>query len=72
MFHGITKTIRIKENMQVKKLVFKRFSNASWSTPFFFFFLFIFAYRQVLVEYFFWLEIFSTTHLQTAVYLFKW
>lgn len=53
MFHGITKTIRIKENMQVKKLVFKRFSNASWSTPFFFFFLFIFAYRQVLVEYFF-------------------
>ena len=38
MFHGITKTIRIKENMQVKTLVFKRFSNASWSTPFFFFF----------------------------------
>ena len=51
MFHGITKTIRIKENMQVKTLVFKRFSNASWSTPFFFFFfLFIFAYRHVLVE----------------------
>lgn len=59
MFHGITKTIRIKENMQVKTLVFKRFSNASWSTPFFFFFfLFIFAYRHVLVEYFFSLEIF--------------
>ena len=57
MFHGITKTIRIKENMQVKTLVFKRFSNSSWSTPFFFFF-FLFAYRHVLVEYFFSLEIF--------------
>lgn len=43
MFHGITKTIRIKENMQVKTLVFKRFSNASWSTPFFFFFYFYFC-----------------------------